>query len=104
MLAHLPVLLYRVKFRAVRWKIVQAQRFAALAAKSLDGFASVPRRVIDEKNKTHILLKQHANKTYENFLCLSCDKSENKCALCSRSNDMKAFSGVVCIHDWSAAF
>ena len=65
MLAHLPVLLYRVEFRAVRWKIVQAQRFAARATKPLDDFASVPRRVIDEKNKTRILLEQYANKTYE---------------------------------------
>lgn len=65
MLAHLPVLLNGVEFRAVRRKIVQAQRFAALATKLPNGFASVPRRVIDEKNKTRVLLEQHANKTDE---------------------------------------
>lgn len=83
---------------------MQTQRFAALASKAFDGFAFVPRCIIDEKNKTRILLEQHANKTDERTLCLPCDKPEDKGALCSRSNDMKTFSGVVCLHDRPTAF
>ena len=77
MFGDFPVLLYRVEFWAVWWKIGKAQRFAALATKRFNGFSSVPWRVINEKNKARVLFEHRSNKPDECSLCLSCDESEN---------------------------
>lgn len=69
-LGNFPVLFDDVQFRAVRWKIEQAQRFAALAAKKSDDFAAVPGRVVDEQNKPRVLQKELSRKTDERFLRL----------------------------------
>ena len=65
LLRKLPMLLDNVEFRTVRRKIMQAQRFAAPAAKPPDRFAPVPRRVINEKNQPWILREQRARKPDE---------------------------------------
>lgn len=99
-----PVLFDRIEFRAVRWKILQAQRFAARAAKSLDGFAFVPRRIIDEENQSRVLCEELSHKADERFLCLSCDETEDECAFGSCSDHVKAVARVVRLHDGTAAF
>lgn len=98
------MLLDNVEFWTVRRKIVHAQRFAAPAAKPPDGFSLVPWRVINEQDKTRVLLEQDANKADEGFLCLSCNKTEGKRALRARADDVKAFARVVRLHDGTTAF
>lgn len=104
LLGDFPVLLNDVEFWAVRWKIVQAQRFAARAAKPRDDFSPVPGRVINEQDKTRVLLECGANEPDECFLCLSCNEAKEKRALGTRADDVKAFACVVRLHDGTTAF
>ena len=104
MFCDFPVLFDNVEFGAIRGEIVQAQRFAALAAKLLDRFALVPGRVIDEQNKPWVLFEHQSQEFDECPLRLSRDESEDELAPGSRTDDVEPFSCVIGFHNGTTAF
>ncbi len=103
-LREFPVLFDNIELWAVRGKIMQAQRFAARAAKPSDAFAPVPRRVVNEKNQARVFCEQRAHKPHECSLCLSCDETKDEGAWCARADDVEAFARVIRAHDRTASF
>lgn len=102
-LGNFPVLLNDVQLWAVGWKIEHAQRFAAPAAKSPYGLASMPRCVVNEENESRIPQKELSRKADKSFLRLPGDETECECALGSGTDDVKPISGVIGFHDGAAA-
>lgn len=92
------MLLDNVQLWAVRWKVEQAQRFAALFAKPFYGFATMPWRIVDENNKPWKFYEEFPYETDESFLCLSCNKPKNKIALGSCPYNMKPVTCVIDSH------